>query len=94
MTGPQKSIGALPGASWLAQQKVLKPMTHRKGSPLPASLISRLERHDHLEVLRVTGLAVASYWRARAGGPVHHGTKLRLERALDEIEAGISSASV
>jgi hypothetical protein len=60
---------------------------HRKGSPISASLRERLEQHDHLVVLRASGMSAAAYWRARGGGPVHVGTMLRLVRTLDDLEA-------
>jgi hypothetical protein len=59
----------------------------RKGSPIPASLRARLERHEEHDVIRVTGLSQAAYWRARAGGCVNVGTMLRLEKALDALES-------
>jgi hypothetical protein len=72
--------------------KSMISQNNRKGSPLPASLRERLARHDDRDVLRATGLSPAAYWRARGGGDVHGGTALRIERALDELEAEHTTA--
>jgi hypothetical protein len=64
----------------------------RRGSPIPASLRARLERHEEREVLNLTGMSQAAYWRARAGGCVNVGTMLRLEKALDALEGAHAAA--
>lgn len=65
----------------------------RKGSPIPSSLQSRMGRHDDYEIIKVSGLSPAAYWKAKGGGSVNCGTHLRLERACDVLDRRAASPS-
>ena len=62
----------------------------RKGSPVPTGLRERAQRaidtYGHMAVMRAVGLSQSCFWRAVGGGPVHAGTVLQLESALDAMD--------
>jgi len=69
----------------------MKPKTIRiviqRGTPIAAFLRTRMDQHPDAELLALSHLSPAAFYRAKAGAPVNDGTALRIEKALDELEA-------
>jgi len=65
--------------------------TSERGSELTEARRRRLEIATDVyglrRVLDATGVAEGTYWRARAGGRLYHGTTLAIDQGLDALES-------